>query len=691
MAHDHPVDSDPGRSGPAGRATDGARASGGAGPRGGAKSDAGAQSLDFISTMEAQLTALKQARADQDRMAAELLEREAAAARLTHELEERAALLEARDAELRETASKLAQAKDALIERQREAEALAESLRKTQSDLERQRAEHEASKREVAELERALAERQQEVALRGEEAEALRSELEEKLRAVEARAEDGQRQLELKQAELQEMTKSLDAAIEHATQRAGELASEREQFNIERSKFSAKTAERERAVTAMRAELEEARKALHAERKGDAKALGEQAAAATARAEELERKLTALQSDRAGSSRELEQKLAALESERAKAATELAARDERIKALEAGLAGTRADGDANEVLAEMEREVEKRDRAIKALQERVEKAQHERDKAMKQLADAAAQGEPPALASPDSEIVQLRRERLHRYKSLLRDQSSKIMQARSALAKRHEQYEALLAKRAELAAAKVSLEKVSAKVEKSQARNKSAVASLCIVIAVAILGALSWTVSERVFPATYLVQATVEAQAEGKELTPERLQGWQQSMEQLALDPRLMEIVADRMKKRGVVELQAPSAVADRLKSDLDVTSGRAGEVTFSLRGEGAERTRRVLETYLASFIVVANDTRDRRMDQATTIASSRPAPDPKPIERPQILYAGAIWGVASAAFLLCFVVGWMKLSSVKRKFDETEPSLRSLDSGAWPSPPSMG
>ncbi|TVQ34094.1 MAG: hypothetical protein EA376_00745 [Phycisphaeraceae bacterium] len=639
------------------------------------RSNNGEQAMDLIASMEAQIASIKKARSEQEQASAELLERERQ-----------------------------------LSEREGEFKNREESTAKLEQELRDRRSELEASMQALEQREADLTQRL--------------DQLEQERRELTTRAEEQEQELRRKEAEIEETSRSLDAAIAHATERAAELAREREHFEHERSKTEARVAERQKALDATRAELEQARAELKSQREGaggDAARLTEletrcaeleqQLEAAKAESEanadalaEAERDRDALDAKVAELSARIEQHAAgadtageestaridALQRELTEASAErdaLAMKktelEKEIARLQQSVSEAGASGGEDDAkLKKLAGEVAKRDRAIEVLSERLKTAQTECETLRKSGGAGAAK------SGASSQWAKLRRQRLQRYKDLLRSQSAKIVSAKATLAKRQEEYERLLQKRQELAQAKAALDAANERVQKSAARNKASVSLLSLVFAIGILGALSWSIAERAVPGTFLVEATVEARHEGTPLSPEQLAAWNDFIEGLAKEPTLMEMAADRMKRRGIAELASPAAVAARMRSDLDVNSPAPGRTTLTLRGEGADRTRRVLDTFMAAMITVANDGRVRRIDNATTAMSGSVSPDPAPIDQPHIIVAAIAWAATSGAALLIFFVLWMRLSSSKRRFDESDPALSALDPGGWPQGP---
>lgn len=668
---------------------------------GGDRSAAGEQSLDLIAGIEAQLTSLKAARSEQSRAEAAILERE-------RRLAEREEQAKAGQAEIERRAAELAERQEALQSETGALEARAAELDKVRKDLEAARAGVEET--------RAKAER----------------ETQQRTKEIEEARAAAERELRQKEAELEEATRSLDAAIKHASDRAGSLAEERESFELERSKWQAKASEREKALAQMRAELEAAQKTVTGQ-KGDASAREKELSARARKLEEeaaeLRTSMDRLEAERAQlksaakSAGEASRALEEAQSERNALANKLAEQEREVESLRKQIAAAGEGADArlkaladdlkarSQALADAEKkiaalgeraaaaerdggsdskrlsqEIEKRDRAIEALTQRLRKAQAENEQLLEAATNPAPDGAGgAAIGFRNAAQMERRRRRLLRYKELLQQQSKKILQARQAITKRQEEYERLLQKRSELSDAKLALERLSARVNRGAARNKASIAVLSLTLALAIVAGLSWTISERVFPATYLVSATLQAQPEGQDLTPEQFDAWRNTMAQMVGDPRLSEVAADRFKRRGIAELSSPADVTDRMSHELDVSPSGLNEVVVTLRGVGADRTRRILDTYLAAMISAANESRDLRLDRAMTALAAPPKADDDPVEQPHLMYAAMGFGGASGFVMLFGLITWARLSHAKRRFEAEEPALDALDESHWP------
>ncbi len=254
------------------------------------------------------------------------------------------------------------------------------------------------------------------------------------------------------------------------------------------------------------------------------------------------------------------------------------------------------------------------------------------------------------------EECQIRRDRLRKVRIALRERSAKLDKAREIIRGRHKECERILAMRDRVARAQEEVETQREQIGRQADRSRVAGVLMKLVISIAILGGLSWAIADRVAPTMNLTQATISAQASNGALDESAQTMWTQYCESLAMDPRLMEETAARLKRRGVEALATPGAVSAYFDESLNVDSQRPGELNIALKGEGGAATRRILETYLASFVAIANDAKGQQLGQASTIVSANAAVDATPLRDDRLKWAGAMWGGAT---LLILIIGW--------------------------------
>lgn len=646
-----------------------------------------------------------------------MFEREQALAR------ERAAI-KAHKHELRDAQQEMQQASDDLLER-------AAAFNRDKAEFDRQRQEHEGAlrkKREEIEAEgkRRRAEFDRRVE---EETASLRVAMEEELSArtetlkaeiVRQRERIGEREREIEQrvVELEARAVEIEARGRELSERDNQRVAELERERAERER-AATHAERE--VEAMRAQMEtfrqEAQGAVDARAElerlrvrldnaedrevelqrelastreaADAKtfetdALRDQLAQRDERIAELER-ASADEGGRAEIAQAFQERLEEREAqigalEAALAEAERRARDaggatdERLAALEAELAereGAIADlrsqleSASAGVSAGAAQDIEKRDRAIEKLANRLEKVQKERDA----LAERAqAQPEAPEGAFLDAHLAR-RRERLTAYRRMVEAESKKIGQAKRVVAQRNAEAEKVLQHRRAVAETRQALEKAQARVAKQAKRYNATRLMLMLVTAMGALAFGSWHVA-RMVPVDYLAHATLRAEpVGGAALSDEQLQAWRQYVGGLVTDPRLVELAADRMKRRGLAQYASAPALGAKINDDLDFTFPSPNMMTLTLKGAGDLPTQRTLETYLATMISLANDARLQRADQANTNVASMPRAEDDPLDQKRLLMtAGGLFGAGSLVLLTFGIWGVAVFSRVTAK-----------------------
>lgn len=619
--------------------------------------------LGLIGAVEQRLAELKEAREAERRDLDALAEQRADLERRELTLNEQSEALEQRAAELDQRQSQADQAR-------REIEEARQQIESSQRDLEQQR---ERIQRERQELDEARGEREREI----ERRENALTQREQEATQRESTLDDRQRELNAEAARLAEQAEALK---DH--ERA--LEQERSAFVDRASTRQAELDSRERAVQKQQSELERDREQVESLRRQTQ----EQAEQIRQQRESLEQEQQRLEQQRA----EIEQ-----------AAHEVGQRDQRVQELEAELASTnetlqslreqmdqaqRARSEAEQRAESLEQRlseaqekssageqelsnlraaVEKRDRAVEALKERVDQTEAERARLAEELESASQQ----SAAFPSGVDPHLRLQRLRRYREQLQQRWRKVAKARDALAEKQKECDRVLEQRFSLSQQKQELERREQAVAATDSRRRGLVALFLFVLASLGLGAVSWVVAGRMAPATYLVSATLRADAGQRSLDQEQQRAWSEYCRNLATDPRLMEVAAERMRRRGLLKLGLPADLADRVEADLDIAQPSPGELDFTLRGRGAERTELVLKTYLAAMVSMMNDSQQRRLDQASTVVASAPEPGAEPIEDQRLAYAAAGWAGSTALLLALSGLVWTRAARAREQLDE--------------------
>lgn len=178
---------------------------------------------------------------------------------------------------------------------------------------------------------------------------------------------------------------------------------------------------------------------------------------------------------------------------------------------------------------------------------------------------------------------------------------------------------------------------------------RAAVIAASAVVSVAGIAGVSWWAAGVLDAPVYVAASTLTIEEKRGGHSAEALASWQAFQQELLDDPRLMEITAERLDRRGITELRTPTDLRRRLEADLVADTGEAGKVTLTLRGEGDLRTQRTLETLVASMVTMANDARDRRLDGASTAVVQPAATGDAPVSSKRQRYFAFIAGGLAA------------------------------------------
>lgn len=594
------------------------------------------------------------------------------AAERSSKLELRAQQLEQAEARLAAQADKLNDRFEELEQQAAEARALAETCksRAEQAEVKRDQAMSAAQSLKV-ELERVRAAADQ-------------------IDAKVASHSDQTAQLTRRAEELESQTESLRSQL---AARADELAKARER----QAEIEAGAATQIEALT-RRIETLESTQELSSD----------QASAATEHADALHRRIVEVEQDLEGVTRErarevkaLEATIAALqtdidtrtaelkerESEVGELHTSLSIATEKLRSLSEIVQNQMASGDArmSEALEKAVSNGEQLHRRVTELQRNLAQAQQERDALageLRKLRSGAASGEQATDAT-----IGLRRERLKRMRVMLRDQARKVRRANQLLQDRFSQVEALLSRRAELAAAHQAIQAERSRIDRNKTRSSVAGFLLATVTTVAVLLSLSWVIAGQIKPGTYSAHAIIEASSGPRAMTAEELAEWQTFHEQMLDDPRFIDTLADMLKQRGIASLGTPGTLAAALNENLTLTSPGDGYLHFELRGEGASRTERVLETLTVAVARNANRSRGRRGDGASTIVAAPAIAKPEPIDSERVMFVGSIFGGGMALTSVLGFVLWRRMSTSKTQFERDQQLEALLTEARWQDP----
>ena len=277
--------------------------------------------------------------------------------------------------------------------------------------------------------------------------------------------------------------------------------------------------------------------------------------------------------------------------------------------------------------------------------------------------------------------------RLRAYRAALRRRRERLERANQTLNDRIERCEQVLAQRRDLVEARVSIEAVGKRVNAAKARTNTAAAGFFLVGLIALLGLLSWVIAGQFVQPIYAARAVLAAQQRATNPNPAELEGWHAFHVELLTDPRLLDRVAERMERRGIADLAHPARLAAALETNLVWSSTAPGRLELELRGPGAERTLRALDTYVSALVAEANTARSRRADAAVTVVESQPRLGGEPIEDRRPIYAAAGLGVSSLLAVGFWSVIWRRLSKAQSVFEQAERLDQLLEERRWVDP----
>ena len=667
-----------------------------------ARFSAGEDVLSIISGVQSELDRLKTAQRRQ-------AEEEAALEALRHDLDAQRQAVETHAAELetlhaeqdaragaldaeRERAAEKARSLEAQAARlAEEAQAIESARRELDTRAAEQDAEHRRLDEESADQARALDER--ESALR--EGETCLADNQEELDAAAARLAEESASLHQQQARFREKQNALEESIaarekdlddheqalaaekigveqasRHAQTLRGELQRERDQLRADQDEVEAEQQrlEQQRAhVVELQSRLERAN-AEHEDQSGRIAELESERA-------RLTDALASTQAVATGADGELE----SLRHERDALRADLAratAREAELRASAESTGATAEDADATHA------ELDKRAHAIEALAGKLRDAQAEIAALRENATTPAARG---ARAGVDGAV---RRERLRRIRRAIHARTRALVKAKETLETRQNDAERVLGQRRALAAVRAQLLERERAIESRAGRNHGFAALFLGVLATLGLGVMSWAVVSRVFPATYLVTATLAADDTSGALSAESRTAWNDSIKNLVKDPRFFEVAADRMRRRGILEFSSAGVLSAHCATNLDLAETAPGQVVLSLTGVGAERTTRILDTFIATAISVANEARTRRSGGAVTTLEQPPDADAEPIQDHRLTYAGVGWGASTGALALLLLLVWLRLSIARKRFDHENAEM--LAAGGRPNAPAV-
>ena len=649
-----------------------------------------ADALGAMTDFEKSIQGLKKLYEERKEIESKLVEVQSRLVANETELASRSVQLEqalAKQSEIEKTVELLRSESEAAAASRAEVEAQLDTLR---SELETRTREHESLKQQEAERQRRDAERreqeakQHEAQQREQEAERQRLEAEQREREEAARKEQEARAA-ANEAEA-EKSKSLAKELDEFASELQSLQSDLEREKAELEATRASLRESARALKEREAEIESQKaeqSAAFAARQSEIDARAEEVFSAHRAAEqsaagdaELGRRLEA----ETQASEQLRQDIERV-ARRCAAQEEVLTEYEQLLAVERthvhALVGEIQAGDADPEVTRTR---------IDELKACLSNERAERDRLQRRLTEL--QNAPKATGAArhpsPSGLSALRQRRLKRCRAILREHVSKVRKASEVLAKRFEQCEQVLSQRAQLAQAKRQLDVASAAIARRAGAKRAGAITLCIVLTLGVLGALSWAVVGQAWPGDFEARADITADGRGRELSDGELDEWRRALEATLSDPQFAETVATRMKQRGYDSLGNAGAVRTLLTGSFSHESPVPGTLSLELRAPGKEKAARTLDIITTALASDANAARERRADGAVTLIKGPAISGTQPINDQRLPRSGMV--LLGSIVLTCglgFGI-WGKLSRAKQEFELGSQIDQVLDDAKW-------
>lgn len=642
--------------------------------------------------LEGAIAERNSARAERDQAKALLEEAEARHASIAGEIEGLRALAEEakrahEDAEahantLRSEIEGASAERDSARRMLDEKQARLESL---EAELGASQAEREAARKELDQSrgERDAARRERDAAR------AERDDARKERDAAQLERDSARNDLERAAHRLESLQSELGSAHHESESTKSEYASVQSELASLRDQLASARQERDDALAALdsaQAQLGEAQAELESSGAG-AEAHSEQLASLARERDEARGKIDELDAALEAARRELGDANARLESAGA-GANEQAGhmealareRDEarsKIDELTAALeANGSADGELRAALESARAEHDAAKARIDELNAALASAREDLE-AARALAEEAAAAE-PAAAPADDAFTRNRRERLAKYRKLVEREAEKVIQAEALLAARIAKLEAepskdnalklqLDALTEERDAMRAKLEKAARAIKQLQATpqppkvvvkkqpSRSLGAVAATLLGVSALAGVSWHMAGQFETASYIAEMRIAPETPAGQMGERERAAWLDYHETLTSDPQVLGLASERLKRRGIVSLSDPMILRERLERDLDVMRTGEGELSFTVRGEGSDQTRRMLETYVLTLVSFANDTRDYREDGASTLVAQGATAGDTAVSTNRLALFGV---VAGSGLVLCAVLG---------------------------------
>ncbi|MGI9014742.1 MAG: hypothetical protein ACR2GY_10910 [Phycisphaerales bacterium] len=218
---------------------------------------------------------------------------------------------------------------------------------------------------------------------------------------------------------------------------------------------------------------------------------------------------------------------------------------------------------------------------------------------------------------------------------------------------------------------------------KRWARPRAIVTMMWLLVLSALVAGGSWLAADHFFPATIAASATLQAQPKpNSQLTDAEREQWLNWHRDRLFDEAFIRSLAKRMDDRRLSDLTEPVLLRKHLEEFLTTDSTQPGELTVIYQGEEPALTKSVLDGII---LTLQSDSR-RMVGQRTESARTRVLTErtvdgtPRfavlnsaPLHDERLRYAGIIFGIAMTVSMLIIGVIYTRLAKARRVFDEIE------------------
>jgi len=333
-----------------------------------------------------------------------------------------------------------------------------------------------------------------------------------------------------------------------------------------------------------------------------------------------------------------------------------------------------------------------------ALQQRVAELEHE----LLEAQDAATRpssggsGEPGEMASnlkakaqrisEVAEHLRRRRNRLRQMRTWIRQKAIETSASgvgNTAAVVQTEHLAKLQQEQAALQETRRSLAVAEKEMVRRWARPKAVFTVACIMFLAVVCAAAGWLIADQVVPAMVSASVVLEAKNESRTpLSPEESEGWQQWHAGMLRDDQFVQQLAKRMAERRLDAYADANVLGQRLRQDLTIDDSANARLIVSLAGTNRDEVLQMLDVLTGTLTAESSRQLASRTDQAWAVATSEnkengrvryASLNPVPIRDERMLYALPIFGALFLCSLVLIVVAYIRLSKVKRVFDQDD------------------